>query len=80
MANKKKQAKSEKPDLEEFKIRGAQVMIARLKDRETVTIDGRVAGYYRTPGGYLLKNDVYRHPAKTLREAVERYLEREPAK
>lgn len=81
MGGSKKAAGPEAPAREEFDVRGRHVVITRLNGREVVQVDGRVEGFYSTPDGYLLKRDVYRHPAKTLRAAVERYLEREvPAK
>ena len=71
---------SSKPKRDAFKVGSAKVTITRTTDRETLQIDGRVEGFHQTDGGYRLKRDVYQKPAKSLRTAVERYLQSEIAK
>lgn len=79
MTKKPTQERTDKPERSAFKVKGADVVITRLGDRETLQIDGRVTEFIRTKDGYRLKRDVFHKPAKSLREAVERYLESEAA-
>jgi hypothetical protein len=79
MAKKPTKEETDKPERSAFKVKGADVVITRLGDRETLQIEGRVVEFFQTEEGYLLKRDVFHHPAKSLREAVERYLESEAA-
>ena len=80
MADETTQKKSEEPKREAFVVKGTDVLITRSGERETLQINGRVEGFYRTEDGYLLKRDVFHKPAKTLREAAERYLESEASR
>lgn len=77
MARKPSQKKTDQPVLDKFRVKSADVVITRRGERETLQIDGKVVEFYRTEGGYRLKTDVFQKPAKTLREATERYLESE---
>ena len=79
MESKTTGKKAEKITRKEFSLRGSAVVIIREGDRETLQINGRLVDFYHTVDGYLLKLDVFQKPAKTLREAVERYLEHEAA-
>lgn len=80
MAGSKDRKKTGATKQEEFTLKGRSVAITRQGDTEVLEIDGRVEGFYVTEDGYLLKKDVFQHPAKTLREAVERYLAHETAR
>ncbi len=80
MGRKPSPNKAAKMAREEFSLRGHDVVIVRQGDREIAQIDGRVMDYHRADDGYLLKLDAYQHPAKTLKAAVERYLEHEEAR
>jgi hypothetical protein len=77
MADKRIQTEKGKPARQEFSSKGRKVVVTRQGDREILQIDGRVEGFYRTEKGYLLKKDAFQRPAKTLRDAVERFLEHE---
>jgi hypothetical protein len=79
MGDQKSKKKTDKPVRDEFVVRGNNVVITRQGDREVLQIDGRIEEFFSTVDGYLLKRDVFQHPAKSLREAAERFLEHETA-
>ena len=62
---------------EAFHAEGSEVVVTRQGDVEKLFIDGNHVGFHVTDGRYVLKADAYRPPAKSLRQAVERYLKSE---
>lgn len=79
MTKKPTQKKTEKPAREAFRLKGADVIITRIGEREALQINGRTVEFIQTKDGYRLTRDVFQKPAKSLREAVERYLKSEAA-
>lgn len=79
MAKKPTRKETEKPERDVFQMKGSDIVVTRLGKRETLQIDGRVVEFIRTENGYRLKRDIFQRPAKSLREAAERYLESEAA-
>ena len=77
MAGSTSRRKADDSKRQEFSVKGRSVAITIQGEREVLQIDGRVERYYVADDGYLLRADVYQRPAKTLREAVERYLSHE---
>lgn len=80
MASKTEQTAPDKPSRDAFKVKGADVVISRHAGREVLQIDGEIIQFVKSDDGYRLRRDAFRKPAKTLREAAERYLESESPK
>lgn len=63
-----------------FSIDGNKVVIAKSEVSESLLINDRVIGFYKTEEGYALKVDAYQPPVNSLKKAAERYLAQFSAK
>ena len=66
--------KSHGAGVQKHKITGHEVLILSRGEEERVTVDGRPLRFHKTDAGYLLADNVYVKPQKTLLAAVELLL------
>jgi hypothetical protein len=65
---------SDKPDGEKHKIGSHSIEIRKRAETQELWIDGVRRKFAKTERGYVLHDNAYVPPTKTLLEAVEAYL------
>ena len=68
----------DKTPTDKHTIKGHTVEIRKIENREELWIDGVRRKFFVTKDGYNLHDAAYDKPYKSLREAVEHYLENAP--
>jgi hypothetical protein len=66
--------KKAKPETSDHKIDGHQIRIVRDGDQERLWIDGERRRFFKYAQGYVLADNAYVPPSKSLVDAVGTYL------
>ena len=64
---------SEQAEVETERVGAMKIRVAKSGDRETLLIDGKPHGYRKLPNGYLLEDNFYVEPSKTLMAAAKAF-------
>jgi hypothetical protein len=66
------------PQIERHQIEGHAVEIRKYAEKEELWIDGVRRKFFANQHGYILFDDAFVPPHKTLLDAVKAYLEKHP--
>ena len=68
--------KESKPSVEKYKIQGHSIQIRKEGNVEQLFIDGIPKKHFKNDAGYVLHDNIYEEPHKSLIEAVKIHLQR----
>lgn len=66
--------KETKPSINKYDIDGHKVVIRKEGDIELLLVDDKPRKFYKSEDGYILNDNIYAAPVKSLLEAVKNQL------